>query len=142
MITQCAKCHLLLEPGWSFCPGCGAATESMKPAPPQELEHHPMRGAFGGLLYGAIAAPILILAGIMICLTGWGLFLGVPIIVLGILAPLAGPMFGMTEHAARCPECGTRVVTVADGQLHKCPSCNAQFAVTEHHPDHHAAGAH
>ena len=68
----------------------------------------------------------------MICLTGWGVFLGVPVIVIGILAPLAGPLFGMSEHTAKCPECGTRVITLADGKMHACPRCNASFAVSEH----------
>jgi hypothetical protein len=130
MNAQCAKCHLALESGWSFCPACGTAAESPHPASPQEHENHPVRGAFGGLMYGLIAAPILIIAGIMVCLTGWGLFLGVPIIVLGILAPLGGPIFGMNEHAAKCPVCGTRVVTLADGKEHACPSCAARFAVS------------
>ncbi len=52
---------------------------------------------------GLIAAPILIVTGIMICLTGWGILLGLPVIVAGILAPLAGPLLGMSEHAAKCP---------------------------------------
>jgi DNA-directed RNA polymerase subunit RPC12/RpoP len=97
----------------------------------------PARGAFGGLLYGVIAAPILIVAGIMISLTGWGIFLGVPVIVLGILAPLAGPLFGMGEHKGKCPACGTTVITVGDGKVHDCPTCSAKFAVS----DHAAAGA-
>jgi DNA-directed RNA polymerase subunit RPC12/RpoP len=92
----------------------------------------PARGAFGGLIYGVIAAPILIVAGIMISLTGWGIFLGVPVIVLGILAPLAGPLFGMGEHKGRCPECGTTVITIGDGKVHDCPTCSAKFAVGEH----------
>jgi hypothetical protein len=37
----------------------------------------------------------MIIAGIMLCLTGLGAFLGVPLIIGGIIAPLAGPLFGM-----------------------------------------------
>jgi Zn finger protein HypA/HybF involved in hydrogenase expression len=131
MNAQCSRCHQSLEAAWSFCPKCGAATEAGQPAVAQESEHHPVRWAFGGLFYGLLAAPILIVTGIMICLTGWGLFLGVPVIALGVLAPLAGPLFGMSERAAKCPECGTRVITLADGQVHACPACNAQFAVVK-----------
>jgi hypothetical protein len=92
----------------------------------------PARGAFGGLIYGVIAAPILIVAGIMISLTGWGIFLGVPVIALGILAPLAGPLFGMGEHKGKCPACGTTVITIGDGKVHDCPTCSAKFAVGQH----------
>lgn len=131
MNAQCEKCASRLEPAWRFCPQCGAV-QAMQHAEPQEHEHHPARGAFGGLAYGLIAAPILIVTGIMICLTGWGILLGVPVIVAGILAPLAGPLLGMSEHAAKCPACGTRVVTVADGKVHHCPMCSETFAVGEH----------
>jgi hypothetical protein len=133
MSAQCSKCHQPLEAAWSFCPKCGGAAETAHSVEVHDPEHHPVRWAFGGLFYGLIAAPILIVTGIMICLTGWGLFLGVPVIVLGVLAPLAGPLFGMSERAAKCPECGTRVVTLADGQTHACPACNARFAVVPKH---------
>lgn len=131
MDAHCSKCATPLTPFWIFCPHCGTAVphETQNAATP---EHVPARGAFGGLIYGVIAAPILIVAGIMISLTGWGIFLGVPVIVLGILAPLAGPLFGMGEHKGRCPECGTTVITIGDGKVHDCPTCSAKFAVGEH----------
>ena len=132
MDATCSNCKAQLTSAeWSFCPHCGTAMVR-EPSKPQEHEHHPARGAFGGLAYGLIAAPILIIAGVMICLTGWGLFLGIPVILMGILAPLAGPVFGMSEHTAKCPSCGTKVLTVADGKMHACPTCNAQFGVDDH----------
>jgi DNA-directed RNA polymerase subunit RPC12/RpoP len=131
MDAHCSKCATPLTPLWIFCPHCGTAVphETQNAAAP---EHVPARGAFGGLIYGVIAAPILIVAGIMITLTGWGIFLGVPVIVLGILAPLAGPLFGMGEHKGKCPGCGTTVITIGDGKVHDCPTCSAKFAVGEH----------
>ncbi len=132
MEAACSRCKAVLaSPHWSFCPHCGTTVAHGAPIP-QEHEHHPARGAFGGLAYGLIAAPILIIAGIMICLTGWGIFLGIPIVAMGVLAPLAGPLFGMSEHPAKCPACGTKVMTLADGKMHACPSCNAEFAVGDH----------
>jgi predicted RNA-binding Zn-ribbon protein involved in translation (DUF1610 family) len=136
MEATCSNCKAQLGSSrWSFCPHCGTAM-THEAAKAREHEPPPARGAFGGLAYGLIAAPILIIAGVMICLTGLGVFLGVPVIVMGILAPLAGPLFGMSEHTAKCPECRTRMVTVADGKVHACPTCNANFAVSEH--DEHA----
>jgi len=136
MDATCLKCKSQLTSSqWSFCPHCGEAVVH-EAHEPEEHEHHPARGAFGGLAYGLIAAPLLVIAGVMICLTGWGVFLGIPVILMGILAPLAGPLFGMNEHRATCPACGTRVLTVADGKMHPCPTCTAQFAVDVH--DHHA----
>jgi zinc ribbon protein len=131
MDAHCSNCATPLTPLWIFCPHCGTAVphETQNAAPP---EHVPARGAFGGLIYGVIAAPILIVAGIMISLTGWGIFLGVPVIVLGILAPLAGPLFGMGEHKGKCPACGTTVITIGNGKVHDCPTCSAKFAVGQH----------
>jgi uncharacterized Zn finger protein (UPF0148 family) len=133
MDANCSRCGTEIAPHWIFCPHCGehVPQESHK-AEPQQQEHIPARGAFGGLLYGLIAAPILITAGIMISLTGWGVFFGVPIIIMGILAPLAGPLFGMGKHKGKCPACGTVVITVGDGNVHDCPTCSAKFAVGEH----------
>jgi len=133
MSAHCTKCHFDLDPAWSFCPGCGAIVAPLPHREPQS-EHVPASGAYGGLLYGLVAAPILIIAGVMICLTGWGIFIGVPVMVLGVLAPLAGPLFGMAEHTGKCPACGTTVLTTSDGLLHDCPSCSTKFAVAaEHH---------
>jgi len=91
-----------------------------------------MPGAFGGLLLGVIVAPVLFIVGTMLCLTGLGAILGIPMIVAAIAAPLAGPLMGMGEHQARCPACSTRMITVADGQLHYCPACDQEFALGEH----------
>lgn len=131
MDAQCSKCRMALKSQWGFCPKCGKAVAQEHVMPPEE-EHVPARGAFGGLLYGLIAAPILIIAGVMLCMTGWGLFLGVPMMVLGVLAPLAGPLFGMAEHAGKCPACGTLMITNSDGLAHDCPTCNQRFAIGPH----------
>ena len=47
---------------------------------------------------GLVAAPILIISGVMLCLTVWGIVFGVPFILLGIMAPLYGQLVGMREH--------------------------------------------
>ena len=99
--------------------------------------HHRARGAFGGMLFGLIAAPILIIPGILLCLLGWGIVLGIPMILLGILLPVAGPLFGMGEHKGRCPSCGTRMISIEDGKKHECPVCSTKFAME----DQHAAGS-
>ncbi len=125
------KCGTTLENSWGFCPKCGlAATHETRL--PAEHEKSTVPGAFGGLLFGVIIAPVLIIFGTLLCLTGLGAFLGVPLLVLAMLAPIAGPMFGIGEHGARCPFCNTREITVADGQLHSCPNCDREFALGEH----------
>jgi tRNA(Ile2) C34 agmatinyltransferase TiaS len=54
-------------------------------------------------------------------------------IVLGVMAPLLGPVLGMGEHKGKCPSCGTRMISVDDGKAHECPVCCEKFAIVEHH---------
>lgn len=131
MDAQCVKCGMALVSSWGFCPHCGLSIEHAD----RELVQQPVpaKGAFSGMYIGLVAAPILIISGVMLCLTGWGLFFGVPFILLGILAPLFGPIVGMGEHLGKCPECGTRMVSIADSKEHECPVCNTRFAVSDHH---------
>ena len=130
MDAHCAKCGMVLASAWSFCPQCGGAIVHER----HEVIHQPIpaRGAFSGMYIGLIAAPILIISGVMLCLTGWGVFFGVPFIVLGILAPLYGPIVGMGEHLGKCPECGTRMISIADSKEHECPVCTKKFAIDGH----------
>jgi hypothetical protein len=53
------------------------------------------------MFYGLIAAPILIFPGILLCFLGWGIVLGIPMILLGILMPIAAPIFGLGEHKGK-----------------------------------------
>lgn len=131
MNAQCAKCGTHLAMPWSFCPRCGLAVthESDQLAGPVEHKKSSVPGAFGGLLFGVIAAPILIIVGTLLCLTGLGAFLGIPMIIVAIVAPLAGPLIGIGEHKGKCPSCGTRVISVTDGHSHYCPTCAKEFAL-------------
>ena len=135
MNANCNKCGLTLDTLWSFCPKCGVAVghEPQPHAEPAVHEKSSVPGAFGGLLFGVIVAPVLIIFGTLLCLTGLGAFLGVPMIIAAIVAPLAGPLFGIGEHAVRCPNCHTREITIADNKPHYCPNCDKEFALGEHH---------
>ena len=99
MSNLCLKCGEPLQEEWVFCAKCGekiacAATAPIAPAG-HEHEPAPVAGAFSGAVFGLIAAPIALIFGIMLCLTGWGIFIGIPVIILAIVAPLAGPLVGL-----------------------------------------------
>ncbi len=131
MNAVCSKCGTELTSSWSFCPHCGAARahEAQKAATPPPHEKAPAPGAYGGLLYGVIVAPMLIIVGTLFCLTGLGLLIGIPIILAGVLAPLLGPLIGMGEHKRKCPACGTRLIGIVDARVHQCPACNRRLVV-------------
>lgn len=96
MEPVCSHCGERLEPNWIFCARCSARVPAAEPKQQHEPpEPAPVTGAFSGLYFGLIAAPVMVIVGSMLCLTGLGAFLGIPMIIGGILAPLAGPMLGM-----------------------------------------------
>ncbi len=98
MMEACAKCGERLDAEWAFCARCGAKitgpTAEIAPAG-HDHEPAPVKGVFSGAMFGLIVAPIALVFGVLLCLTGLGMVVGIPVIVLGILAPLAGPLLGM-----------------------------------------------
>jgi hypothetical protein len=103
MNDHCSQCGEPLATTWIFCARCGAHIErpaaeaqqaQIAPAA-EEHEPAPVTGAFTGALFGLIAMPLALIFGIMLCFTGWGIVIGIPIIILALLSPLIGPMIGM-----------------------------------------------
>jgi predicted RNA-binding Zn-ribbon protein involved in translation (DUF1610 family) len=134
MNSPCSKCGMQLAPSWTFCPHCGITVthEIQLHNPPPPHEKTSIKGGFGGLFVGLVITPVFLIVGTLLCLTGLGALLGVPMIVAGIIAPLAGPIFGLGEHKGKCPSCGTRVISFSDGLGHDCPACNREFVVDSH----------
>jgi DNA-directed RNA polymerase subunit RPC12/RpoP len=131
MKESCRKCGAHLESPWIYCPLCGAANPHEKAAP-AEHEPAPMKRAFGGLLFGVIVAPVCIIVGTMLCLTGLGAFLGIPMIIAGALSPLLGPMLGLETHAGKCPWCGAKVSIVPLVDAFNCEECHRKISVKNH----------
>ena len=131
MPGHCSKCGAHQEAPWKFCPLCGEASvrAAQQHIEPEKPEKSPAPGAFGGLFYGLIAMPMLIIVGAMLCLTGLGAFVGVPMIIAGVLAPLMGPLIGMGAMKGKCPWCGAAVNSVANTQDFDCAECGKRIAI-------------
>ena len=130
MSATCVKCGGRLDAAWAFCPKCAAPIpHEIEKTEPHKHENAPVKGGFSGLLFGLIAAPVLIIAGGMICLTGLGIFLGVPLIVAGVLAPLIGPMLGVNALHGACPWCGADVSGVGLFDRFSCPKCSQHIVM-------------
>jgi DNA-directed RNA polymerase subunit RPC12/RpoP len=136
MEAQCSTCGGVLQSPWKFCPFCGTAGvqgienhENRVKAETEKPEKAPAKGAFAGLLFGMIAVPILVIVGTMLCLTGLGAILGVPMILAAVLAPLLGPMIGLDALKGKCPSCGTSVSSVANARDFDCHACGKRIAI-------------
>lgn len=131
MQATCSHCNMQLQSAWSFCPGCGAAVSH-----PSVVEHPveptPVRAAVSGLFLGLIVTPVAVIVGIMLCLTGLGAFLGVPMIILGLLAPLVGPILGFRSVRGNCPWCGAPVSSLDSVQSFDCDACHRSIVIRDH----------
>ena len=130
----CPKCEAHLESSWGFCPSCGTTIshETRPPASPAEVEKAPVKPAFSGLLFGVIVAPMMIIVGVMLCLTGLGAFVGIPMIIGGIVAPLVGPLIGFDSIRGKCPWCGAPASSVSSAQSFDCDACHQRIAIRDH----------
>jgi len=134
MSGSCIKCGASLQGSWKFCPHCGVlGAIDGTPPPPISPKHEPApaRYAFGGLFFGLITAPVLILYGTMICLLGPAMVLGIPLIILGICAPLLGPYLAINAVRGKCPWCGTKITSVGPLDAFFCHACSKRIVVVK-----------
>jgi len=129
MSELCPKCGGQISSPWRFCPLCGAVvpSEIQEQEPSPDTEKAPVKSAISGLLLGVIVTPMCIIVGTMLCLTGLGAFLGVPIIIGGVLAPILGPMIVIGEPKGKCPWCGTAVSNVFNASSFECHECGKRI---------------
>jgi DNA-directed RNA polymerase subunit RPC12/RpoP len=81
------------------------------------------------LVFGMLAVPILVIVGTMLCLTGLGAILGIPMILAAVFAPLLGPMIGLGALKGKCPWCGVAVSSVANSKDFDCHACGKRIAI-------------
>jgi len=129
MESACPKCAGLTESSWGFCPHCGTALKPGSLAEPAVSQRAPVEGAFGGLAMGLLAAPVLIILGTLLCLTGLGAILGVPLILGAIFAPLLGPMIGLGALKGSCPWCGGQLGAISSKQSFDCSHCHQRVLI-------------
>lgn len=128
MDHHCRRCGAGMEEAWSFCPRCGSYTsEKLHAETAEEQTAAPVRG----MVLAGLTSIGLIAVGVGLFFTGWGMFLGFPLVLVGAITPLA--VFSLGEQVDKCPFCGVWVLTGADHRQHACPHCNRQFAVDEQH---------
>lgn len=130
MSRSCTKCGDHLDSHWGYCPRCGG-TSAVDAHIPEKHERAPAKYAFSGLLLGFVTAPVFIIYGTMMCLLGPPMVLGIPLIILGILAPFAGPYLAINAVRGRCPWCSAKITSLGPLDAFYCHACSKPIEVHE-----------
>jgi len=136
MNANCSKCAMPLESPWKYCPKCGTASAREAVAsthPHHDHEKAPVVGAFSGMLFGILVAPVFIIVGTLMCLmVGPWMAIGIPFIIVGICAPFAGPFLGISALRGNCPWCNAKISSVGPLDAFYCYACSKRIVVREH----------
>lgn len=84
-----------------------------------------------GCLTGWLLSAVLIVVGVLLSLTGIGAILGVPMILMGILAPFVGPLMGLSSIKGQCPYCGSDVSTFSTNRGVTCSACKKRIVIRD-----------
>lgn len=134
MSGSCIQCGASLQDSWKFCPHCGALRAPSPTTPAEKSPPHepaPARYAFGGLFFGLVTAPVLIIYGTMISLLGPWMVLGIPMIILGICAPILGPYLAINAVRGKCPWCGAKISSIGPVDAFFCHACSKRIVVVK-----------
>jgi DNA-directed RNA polymerase subunit RPC12/RpoP len=89
------------------------------------------RGVAAGFLLGAGAGSIIFFAGFLLCLMGIGVFVGTPMILVALAAPLviAVSRSRIRYRQGRCPYCDALVDVAWAAGGFNCPACEQRVLV-------------
>ena len=126
-------CGATLNGGAAFCSHCGhpAQARTRALAVPSAASSQATRakgkGAFAGWIAGGAVGACLIVVGFLLCLTGVGMILGIPIILAGFVMLFIGPFLGARALKGACPYCRSVVLSASRG--FNCPVCKRRIVV-------------
>jgi hypothetical protein len=86
-------------------------------------------GLFAGFASGVIIGTGFVLFGSLLCITIVGSIVGLPLILVGLIAPFIGPFLRFKEREGDCPYCGTRVTTNGTAIGFNCVACKERILV-------------
>src|ERR1035438_8397569 len=129
---ECPRCHLENPPSAERCDcGYSFAKRSSPPRSQTQAVSAKGQGALQGCLAGWGVSGCLIPLGILLCFTGIGAIVGVPVILAGLLAPVLGPLLGLGALKGRCPWCGTVVTSATAAKGIDCPACKKRIVIRD-----------
>ena len=72
-----------------------------------------------------------IVVGGLLCLTGIGAIIGIPLILAGLLALFLGPLLGLTSIKGKCPYCETSVTAQSTAVVVTCSAYQKRIVIRE-----------
>jgi len=84
-----------------------------------------------GCLSGTIGAGCMQIIGVLLCLTGIGAIVGIPLIIMGFAAPaVTGAITGEIMIKSSCPACGQAIEDIKKPG-YDCPACGERLIAKE-----------
>lgn len=84
-------------------------------------------GFFGGLGCGIW----LIIAGLLISLTGIGAIVGIPMALIGLLMPIVAPLMGLAQVSGQCPHCSKHLTALTTKGAATCKYCKKRVVISD-----------
>jgi DNA-directed RNA polymerase subunit RPC12/RpoP len=96
-----------------------------------ETKRRPVFGVLVGVLVGTAAGIAMMFLGWLLCKTGVGCVLGIPLYLAGLTAPIiVGVVGGLGAVQGICPVCGHKIVTLRlFGEGVTCWTCRQRLIV-------------
>jgi DNA-directed RNA polymerase subunit RPC12/RpoP len=133
MNSFCGTCgSALYSQAARFCSRCGASSVNHDAAslpPHTSTNRAPVQGLATGIGAGIVSATVLAGVGALLCVTGIGAIIGLPMILAGFVSLFMGPVIGLGAMKAPCPWCGTSVKSPGWAKGFRCPACRHQIVV-------------
>lgn len=94
-----------------------------------ETRNAAVRGTVIGLGYGVYVSSCLIALGLLLCVTGIGAIIGIPLIIIALISPIVGGVVGLAARKGECPWCGTTVTHFNTSKGIDCPTCKKRIVI-------------
>jgi DNA-directed RNA polymerase subunit RPC12/RpoP len=134
-LKPCRECSKEISIEAITCPHCGAPNPHGQSViePPESKGTNTQGETKGEKLAGLVVGTwlglgCLIPAGVVLCLTGIGALIGIPLIIAGIVAPIVGLV---SSIKGPCPYCGSAVTTSKSSQGVTCRACKKRVVVRD-----------
>jgi DNA-directed RNA polymerase subunit RPC12/RpoP len=96
-----------------------------------ETQNDKVKGAASGFAGGGCIAIIFGVVGLILCCTGIGAIIGIPLIFGAIFAPFLGAGMGLSTIKGPCPFCGYQLTAQPTDPGINCPACKKRVVIRD-----------